>query len=227
MELVQVADARPATEKIVALLRAAQTRGERAVWLVSGGSAIGVAVHAMRKLSQGGDDLSWLTIMQVDERFGAVGHADSNWRQLLAAGFEPGSARAQPILDGSGLDETVKNFAANLHEAFTGSTYKLGLFGIGADGHTAGILPHSSACEPADDWSVGYDAPDFVRITITPAAIVQLDAAVVCAMGEAKAPALARLQQDLPVAEQPAQVLKLAKQTWIFSDQIKDKGGTT
>lgn len=224
MDLVQTADARPAVEKIVALLREAKARRERAVWLVSGGSAVAVAVQAMRELSQNNSDLGWLTIMQVDERFGPVGHAAGNWRQLQEAGFEPDSAHILPVLDGSTFDQTIARFEARLRAAFDRATYTLGLFGIGADGHTAGILPHSPACQPTEKLAIGYQATDFARITITPEAIKRLDAAVAYVAGEAKAPALAQLQHDLPLAEQPAQALKLAKHAWIFSDQIK--GGT-
>ena len=51
------------------------------LWLVSGGSNITSAVTVMKTIP---DNLQMqLTILPVDERFGAVGHSDSNYKQLI------------------------------------------------------------------------------------------------------------------------------------------------
>ena len=65
---------------------------------------------------------------------------------------------------------TTEKFDAILDEELKIAEYKIGLFGIEVDGHTAGILPDSEAvnCQGVilQLWS-----PVFSRITITPKVI--------------------------------------------------------
>src|SRR5258708_2139506 len=70
------------------------------LWLISGGSNIKIATAVMAKLI-GNESNLWVTL--TDERYGKVGHPDSNWQQLLEAGFDPGHAKTYPILR-TGLD---------------------------------------------------------------------------------------------------------------------------
>ena len=56
------------------------------------------------------------------------------------------------------------------------------------------------------------------RITMTAAAIAKLDEAIVCAFGESKHLPLDRLEQQIPIARQPAQALKLARDLAIYND---------
>jgi len=98
---------------------------------------------------------------------------------------------------------------------------KVGLFGIGADGHTAGILPGSSVLTDSHIVST-YTGPDFQRITITPLVVAKLDVAIAFATGSKKASALSDLQKDLSISQQPAQVLKLANSTYIYTNQVEE-----
>jgi len=190
------------------------------LWLVPGGSAIQVSAKVAKKLQ--GTDLSKLTVTLTDERFGPVGHKDSNWQQLHDADFHLPGALMVPILHGHTLDETVGEYAKHLQEYCQGASYCLGFYGIGPDGHTAGILPNSPAAS-TQDWAVGYEAPNFTRITMTPPAIAAMTEVVVYAMGDAKKEPLTQLRdQDLPVNEQPAQAHKKVQQVTIFNDQIGD-----
>lgn len=195
-------------------------KGEKVVWLVPGGSAIAVTAIALRLLA--GQDLSSLTIGLTDERFGPVGHADSNWLQMLQAGIDFGNAQLLPALTGVDQATTTTNYAAKLQKAFVGTDYKLGLFGMGPDGHTAGVLPGSPAVS-SNQWAASYDAGNFVRLTMTPLAIEHLDEAVLYAMGPAKLTALQNLQTKLPVQLQPAQALKRVAKLTIFNDQIGEQ----
>ncbi len=189
------------------------------LWLVPGGSAIMVAVAVAQNLAAA--DLSRLTVTLTDERYGPVGHADSNWQQLTAAGFKLSGAQVVPILHGHDIDQTTTEFAQHLQEYSQGATYCVGLLGIGSDGHTAGILPDSPATTSANLAS-SYQGSDFKRITITPPALAALNEVVVYARGEAKKQALLNLQTDLPVAQQPAHALKQVAKLTIFNDQIGD-----
>lgn len=188
---------------------------ESVLWLVSGGSNIAVAVEAAALLRD--VDAGTLTIMLVHERYGPVGHPDSNWQQLIEAGFDLPHAQFIPTLSGHHLHETMTDYQTHLSDQFLLSSYKIGLFGMGADGHTAGILPGSEAAD-SNELVSGHEGPDVTRITMTPLAIKQLDEVMLVAFGEAKWPQLARLAEKLPEIEQPVQALKLATSLRIFSD---------
>jgi 6-phosphogluconolactonase/glucosamine-6-phosphate isomerase/deaminase len=189
--------------------------GQRVLWLVPGGSAIAVAAEASRHLQ--GSPLENLTVTLTDERYGDVGHTDSNWPQLLAAGFELPGAQLLPVLHGKDMAATVQQFAATLKEALANADYRIGLFGIGNDGHAAGILPHSSAVDEIR-FAHGYDGGTFKRITMTRPAITQLDEAVIYAIGKDKWPVLDRLETDVAIDDQPAQIVKQVPKVTIFND---------
>jgi 6-phosphogluconolactonase/glucosamine-6-phosphate isomerase/deaminase len=103
------------------------------------------------------EPLERLTVTLTDERYGPVGHADSNWRQLATAGFDLPGATMLPVLKGLDMPSTVAEFAAVLKHHLSAADFALGFFGIGADGHTAGILPGSPAVA-ATEFAAGYDA---------------------------------------------------------------------
>lgn len=188
---------------------------QRVLWLVSGGSAISVAVEVAVRLK--GAPLDGLTVSLIDERYGPVGHADSNWQQLYEAGFLLEGAALVPVLSGNQLDETTEAFQQFLTTQLESAHYTIGLFGIGPDGHTAGILPGSSAVA-ASGFVHAYEGGGYQRITTTLPFLKQLDEAVVYAIGGAKREALDQLQRDIAFDVQPAQILKQIKKLTIFND---------
>lgn len=219
MVFKKVNSAQTVTDYLTSLLQEKLAAGQKVLWLVPGGSAIAVAAAVSKNLA--GTDLQNLTVTLTDERYGSVGHPDSNWVQLEQAGFSLPGARMVPVLHGHPVKETTAEFATHLQEYCQGAAYCLGFFGMGPDGHTAGILPGSPAVS-ATEWATSYQVPEFLRVTMTPPAIAALSEAVVYAMGEAKAEPLANLQKELPLDEQPAQALKKVAKLTIFNDQIGD-----
>jgi 6-phosphogluconolactonase/glucosamine-6-phosphate isomerase/deaminase len=193
--------------------------GKRVLFLVTGGSgiAVGLKVAELLRNDPEKDLMQNLTITLTDERYGPVGHKDSNWQQLVEKGFSLPEARLVPVLTGDDRDTTALKFNENLKKEFEIDQYKIGLFGIGKDGHTAGILPESPATE-SQDLAFGYDTPAFSRITMTFNAIKKLDVAVVWAQGQDKWPAIEDLQKDMDIKKQPAQILKKVPVLTIFTD---------
>jgi 6-phosphogluconolactonase/glucosamine-6-phosphate isomerase/deaminase len=189
------------------------------LWVVSGGSNINVAVDVSKNLKN--NDLMNLTVILSDERFGQVGHGDSNWAQLLRAGFKLPSSNTIEVLGGLSRPKTIEAYKLNLQNAIQRSDYAIGLFGIGVDGHTAGILPGSIAAR-RDCFCAAYDAAPYFRITMGPAAILMLNEVVVYAMGRSKTKALKILETEIPIAIQPAQILKKVSKLTIFSDILKE-----
>jgi 6-phosphogluconolactonase len=216
LEFIPATSPEPVGKYVADLISAQLQDGRSVLWLLSGGSAIGAAVAAAGLLN--GSDLSRLTVSLIDERYGEAGHSGSNWTQLISAGFDLPGATLHPVLTGADLAETAEAFEYFLSMQFSAANYIVGLLGIGPDGHTSGILPHSPAVA-ASGLVCAYDGGGYQRITTTPLALQKLGEAVVYAAGEAKWPVLDRLETDLSVAEQPAQALKTLSKTTIFTDR--------
>lgn len=190
--------------------------GKKVLWLLSGGSGIRVVLETARQLQ--GMDLTNLSVTLTDERYGDLDHKDENWKQLLSGDFAlPGATLYRPL---TGEDRTVTTdeFGAWLMQQMATAEYTIGLFGIGDDGHTAGIKPHSSAVQ-ATAWAECFTGDDFERITITPFTISQLDEIVIQASGKDKYPVLKRLlDEEIDIAEQPAQSLKRVAICTLYAD---------
>lgn len=216
IEFIPAVSTEPVGKYLAGLITAQLADGRSVLWLVSGGSAIAAAVAASWEMR--GKDLSKLTVSLIDERFGPVGHPDSNWTQLMAAGLDLSGATLQPVLTGVGPAEAAEAFENFLASKFAAADYHIGLLGIGPDGHTSGILPHSPAVT-APGLVCAYDGGSFQRITTTPFALSKLSEAVVYAVGEPKWPVLDRLETDLRIADQPAQALKAVTKLTIFTDR--------
>jgi len=196
------------------------------LWLVCGGSNVPVAFDAFKsiKAQVASRSLSLLTIGQTDERYGPIGHVDSNWQQLIEAGFDFKSLKSLPILIGKPLDQTVSAYSNAIEVAIADVKGSNGLivalFGIGPDGHIAGLLPHSPAVDSTEPVC-GYEAGKFTRVTLTPIALKKTDVAYVFAFGESKKEALTNLQEkELSLDDQPAQILKELKEVFVYSDQV-------
>ena len=210
----------PTGEKVVdyltTVLKEKLQSGKSVLWLVPGGSAMSSASHVLDQLED--VDTSKLCITLTDERYGAPGHDDENWSQLGRLGFVLDSIDAYRVLRGEDSKTTADDFNSKLEEFFATYQYKIGLFGIGADGHTAGVKPYSVAAT-ISELAVCFSGEDFERVTMTAEAIRRLDEVVAYARGKDKHTTLREiLQEDRTVEEQPAQVLKEVNQSTLFSD---------
>jgi 6-phosphogluconolactonase/glucosamine-6-phosphate isomerase/deaminase len=119
-----------------------------------------------------------------------------------------------PILCGKSREETVKDYNTMLESVH--NHYVVGLFGMGLDSHTAGILPGSEAASEGNTYVMGYQGPDFDRITITPAYIESIDKAFLFAQGEQKRKVLEGILTDMNPVQYPVQYLKRAAGLSIF-----------
>jgi 6-phosphogluconolactonase/glucosamine-6-phosphate isomerase/deaminase len=201
--------------------------GKRVLFFVTGGSSISVGVKVSKILREDKNIdqklIQNLTVMLTDERYGPDGHPDSNWQQLLQKGFSLPGAKLIPTLSGDNIEITTKKFNQNLARELSvakENKYKIGLFGIGKDGHTAGILPESVAVNSMELASA-YTTATFSRITMTPKAIINLDQAVVFTQGGEKWPVLEDLNKEIDINKQPAQILKKVPILTIFTDYQK------
>ncbi|MFZ2125483.1 MAG: 6-phosphogluconolactonase [Candidatus Saccharimonadales bacterium] len=209
-----------AAKHLADVLKDHLSKGERVLWLLSGGSSIPIAVCASRELK--GIDLSNLYVSLTDERFGKLNHIEENWKQLLDEGLDLPGANLYRPLNGRGIQKTTEMFSTWLIEQFASADYKIGIFGLGADGHTCGIKPESTAVS-ATNLATSFLGDDHERITITFTTIKQIDEAIIQASGSGKRGIISDLlNKSLPLKEQPAQILKAIPKSALYTDNKKE-----
>jgi 6-phosphogluconolactonase/glucosamine-6-phosphate isomerase/deaminase len=196
---------------------------KKVLWLVSGGSCISPQVQIMHKLSVLPESqLTGLSVLLVDERYGAPGHANSNDEQLLQAGFDPGNAQWHKVNNGLSFAETVAAYSKTAADLFAGSDKVFATLGMGPDAHTAGLLPDSPAFEDTISTVIGYTWSDYERMTLGVEIILKIDLAYLLAYGESKKPALERLlHHNEPVEKLPAKLLYDLPDVTVYNDYIK------
>jgi 6-phosphogluconolactonase/glucosamine-6-phosphate isomerase/deaminase len=189
--------------------------GERVLWLLSGGSGAAIAVATSQRLV--GVDLRNLSITMTDERYGPVDHADENWQQIINAGFVvPGATLYRPLI-GQSVADTVRCWDTWLTATLADADFSIGVFGIGSDGHTAGIKPHSSATT-ASGTIAAFSGDDFERLTITFPVIQRLDEIVIQASGDDKAVIINKLVTGhSALGDMPAQILTTAPASTLYT----------
>jgi 6-phosphogluconolactonase/glucosamine-6-phosphate isomerase/deaminase len=222
MKYVHITSTKPVIEYLSKAIIDKLGDERKVLWLLSGGSSGEVCVDVSKRLRS--KNLENLYVTMTDERFGLVGHADENWQKLLDDGLDlPGAKLYRPLI---GLDRasTTIQFAYWLENTFEDVDYTIGVYGVGTDGHTAGLKPVQSAID-ADGWATDFDGHDFERITMTFSAISQLDEAILQAMGKDKATVLDDfMNKDIDPKTQPVQILKTVPKLTVFTD-YQDRGG--
>ncbi len=208
-----------ATQEAANRLAGALDHSVKTLLLLSGGSSLAVAREALAGIKP--KQKQFITIAQIDERYGEPGHPDSNWNGIedLAQDFNEYAGVANVLQSSGSIEEDAANYDARLRELLVVNVLKVGLFGIGADGLVAGIAPNT----PANFFKytdgrlvVNFEGSDFPRITTTSALMKVLDEAVVFACGEPKKDAITKLEKDLPPHKHPAQLLKEANRAWVY-----------
>lgn len=216
-------------EADIALRLAHELEAEkRVVWLVSGGSNIHLEVSIMNQLRGRRElQLENLTILPMDERYGRPGHANSNIAQLQKNGFVAGAVDLIDILAHDVyFEETLSYYDDAVSEALALAHVVVGQFGLGQDGHIAGILPASPACDEDYATVTGYEWDDYVRLTLSPRALSEVSVAYVAAFGASKTLALQRLRQaDEPLDALPARLLYEIPEVYVYNDTIESEGG--
>jgi 6-phosphogluconolactonase len=219
MHRLVVTNVEDATRAIARGLDRALQSNLKVLWLLSGGSNISVEMDVLAQLKHA--TRHNLTISMIDERFVPIDSPNSNWHALLDAGLTGEKARLEPpIINWElGLRSAATDWAERLQKVLGEADVVIGQFGIGADGHTAGILPHTKGVHEVEQLVVGYKGKDFERLTTTSSLFARLDLAAVVAMGTSKKPVLERMQGDISAEDQPAQLLLQAKELIVYTDQ--------
>ena len=203
------------------ILQQLQT-GKKVLWLLSGGSGIHVCVQVGVLLAS--KDLTNLYVTMSDERYGEVGHPNENMQQLFDAGLSlPGASIYRPLI-GEPIQETTSAYDTWLTSTFDATDYHIALLGIGEDGHTSGIKPHSPAIH--DQAAACYfSGEDYQRITTTADFLSRFDEAVIQAYGQSKQAVVGRLQasNDLSLDVFPAGLIRNIPLVTLFTDTSKEE----
>jgi 6-phosphogluconolactonase/glucosamine-6-phosphate isomerase/deaminase len=156
--------------------------------------------------------------MQTDERYGPIGHKDSNWQQMSDQGFNFKNIEYISILRSLSLDQTIEQYGIDIEKAFGEADIIVAELGIGGDGHIGGILPHTSAVRDTAPVT-GYEASPFTRISISFPYFRKIDIAYVFAFGSSKQKAIEDLKnKQLSLDDEPCQILKEMKEVYFYSD---------
>lgn len=182
------------------------------ILLLSGGSCIALEVALSRLLPE----MKQLHVMLSDERFGHVGHPDSNWTQLTEAGFDFNKFSSQPTLSDDDLAATTIAAQHRLHSLLENSDYTIAILGMGADAHTAGLLPRSPALQSTELYS-NYVTEQYQRVTITPPVFSRIDYALLYTAGDDKRQVLDGLDPTGSIDDQPVLLINRCRQFDIYN----------
>ncbi len=193
--------AKRAVQRIVEAARAAVTLRGRFLIAVSGGEA---PLRMLRLLAN--EDLPWALVhlFQVDERIAPADSADRNLTNLRACFLAHlpvalGGLHPMPVEKPNAALAAVAYAATLYEEAGDPPVLDLVHLGLGADGHTASLLPGDSALEVTGE-EVALTGPyqGHRRITLTYPPINRARSILWVVTGNEKAPALDRLRRGDP-----------------------------
>lgn len=200
MRLEVLPDVESAARRAAALVaeeaRAAAGARGRFLLATSGGAT---PWHMLRLLAR--EDVPWpaVHLFQVDERVAPAGHPERNLTHLassLLARVPLSAAQVHPMpVEESDLGAAAALYAASLREV-AGEPAVLDLvhLGLGADGHTASLVPGDPVLEVADaDVAATGAYRGHRRLTLTFPALDRARRLLWLVTGPDKAAALARL----------------------------------
>ena len=200
MKVCKFADAaavaREAAQFIAAEARLAVTVRGRFIMAVSGGHTPWEMLRALAA-----EEVPWknMHVVQVDERVAPAGHADRNLTHLCESLLEQAPLRPEQIyalpVEEKDLDAAAATYAQTLQEiAGTPPVLDLAHLGLGADGHTASLVPGDPVCELTDvDVGVTGTYAGRRRMTLTYPMLNRSRRILWLVTGAEKAEMLARL----------------------------------
>ena len=182
---------------------------------LAGGSTPKMAYEILAKEYGGSEDLDWSKVHAFfgDERSVSPDHEDSNYRmayEALLSRVPMGSVhRMRGEMEPR---EAAALYEEELERFFGGPpVLDLVLLGIGEDGHTASLFPHTPALDVRDRWVVEnpVEKLNATRLTLTIPTIEAARKVAFLVAGEGKAEALEEiLEGDADPHKYPAKLVR-------------------
>lgn len=145
--------------------RSIQQRGRFAVAL-SGGSTPKAIYEKVTS-----SDLDWgkVWLFWGDERAVPADHPDSNYRMAMESGFKNVPIPPEQIFRMKALEKQASEYEELIHRHLGKHGFDLVMLGLGEDGHTASLFPHTEALLVENKWVVSNLVPQLKthRMTLT------------------------------------------------------------
>lgn len=209
------------------MLRLFHNITQKTLLLLSGGSAVRLYKPLRLFISNSDLNFEFLTIAQVDERFQPGNRDEVNAYAIEKTGlWEACKKKNIPyylVSQTGSLQESSKKYNQTISKLFKSHPYKIAVFGIGEDGHTAGLLPGYKKEWNRNVFVVGYENKGkfHQRITVTPKALIHLDIALVVAQGEGKRNSLVNVlkpEHSVSTDVYPAMIFHEIPKVEVFTD---------
>jgi len=194
---------------------------KRILYLLSGGSSASVGVAALGILGE--SVRKKISVAMIDERFVPYDSEDSNAYLLKKLGILDFISVFDEVLEnnsGSDRNKVAQNYENKLANALENSDYIIAVLGIGADNHTAGILPGINFND-SNNLVVNYSSDTFERISISPHFFSSIDMLFVYVEGDEKESAVMAVSEVHDSVDYPSQLIKNAKQYEILYNKGK------
>ena len=227
--------AREAARRFAALARTFIANRGRFTAALSGGSTP-KAMFSLLAAPPFADAIAWPSIHLFwgDERCVPPDHPDSNYRMTREALLDrvplpPANIHRIPAEDPDPA-RAAQRYAATLRDVFADEAPRFDLLflGMGADGHTASLFPHTEALHIDDRIVVANYVEKFRahRITLTASTINRASNILFLVAGADKAPALqAVLQGPRDIETYPSQLIApdAGTLTWMADEAAADR----
>lgn len=160
------------------------------------------------KLPQQKLDWSKVWVFWSDERSVASTHPESNYRMAMDTGLDQlpiPSEQVFRMVAETDIDDNARAYCELIRQHVPDQRFDLIMLGMGDDGHTASLFPHTKGLRRLDELVVAnwVEQKDTWRMTFTFACIDRARAAAVYVIGDSKAP---MLKQVLAGKYQPVEL---------------------
>lgn len=211
---------------ITACQNAIQDHGEFYVALSGGSTPKALFEHLC--VSPYREQIDWghIWLFWGDERSVPPDHPDSNYRMALEAGF-----KSMPIPPNhihrmqaeSDIEKNALNYEQTIRTTLKGAPFDLVMLGMGEDGHTASLFPHTEALKAKGRLVVANHIPqkNTWRMTLTFECINQARNIAIYVLGASKKHILAEIfNSENQVERYPIQGIgtKENKALWIVDE---------